>query len=112
MPTCRPANSWPWQNGQCATTVPNSSSSPDLSGKGVDHPGREHHPASPDHLAAERHDETARGRRSAATDVTASSRKVTVSYAASSLRAAARNSAGGVPSWVTTLCMCRAGSLR
>ena len=31
--TCRPANSWPWQNGQCAATVPNSSARPGLSGR-------------------------------------------------------------------------------
>ena len=83
---------------------------PGLVGQRVDHAGREHDAAGPDQLVAERDDEA--GAVAGATEVTASSRTVTVSYAASSLRAAARNSAGGVPSWVTTLCMCAAGSLR
>ena len=109
MPTGRPANSWPWQNGQCATTEPNSGASPGLSGSVSVSPVasrtvREVTTSSP--IVTWKPPSTA------ATEVAASSRTVTVSYAASSLRAAIRNSAGGVPSWVTTLCMCAAGSLR
>ena len=102
MPTCRPANSWPWQNGQCATTDPNSASSPGLSGRVSTTPVASTTPRARTSLVAEGDDEAVAIR---ATEVTVSSRTVTVSYAASSLRAAARNSAGGVPSWVTTLCM-------
>ncbi len=31
--TVRPLSSWPWQKGQCATTVPHKASSPGMSGR-------------------------------------------------------------------------------
>ena len=114
IPTGVPVNSWPWQYGQCAATVPKSSATPGVAGSSSRRPvasSSRRAVTSPASVRTTNPPAGAAGS-SGATSCAAVRRSSTVPYAASVRCAASRNPAGGVPSKPSTLCIASVGSLR